>query len=746
MPITLVRQNYDLPERLDLESSKRGRSVQITEMSRSSTPSPHEVVSAGIASAVRAAAISKNQRLSDFTSPSESVSMLSYEDSAKSSIRTSGISSPASSLASTRGSKLSCQIELNGTPEIRKSHSSSSFVSDLELRDETATSASSDEGSVGKSRIQVTNPREGFETQTEDQIYQIIQQQPANDVEKVTTINGIHQPPSNPLELLQKPTISLKVSRNPRRLWLGELEPPESYVTEDESEDHGAQTAAPARGLPAVEDSVKQPSPVRTEKQDATVPFAFITSQLAPRTRLVDVDGSLRRKGRRKIQIQKHLMQASQISLNGLCIFATWWWTRYYYILLPLITATVALNVAMVFSIILRVAWNAAIPEKIIMPEEPESMVLLIPCYNETKEELTKSLDSLVSQNKIDLHKKAIIIVCDGKVRGPGMEKTTGDYLLQDILTNKAERKYIAGAYTAWDQEPMNVVVQRGKYQGMPYYCIIKQQNQGKRDGLIVARSFLYNFNRRTEAPLTVFSPGFFNDMASFLTLDANMDNVVHLIGMDADTVFDKNCIYELLQQSRYPKTVGVCGYVSVDWKDGRWSLWGLYQSAEYTIAQGLRRVHQSLVTHKVSCLPGCCQLLRICEETCGDHVLLELFGYCPEVTDGLLKQIRATASEDRNHVCHMLTARPQSETRQALHAKAYTDVPRSWSVFLSQRRRWTLGATSNDLMLITAPGVQWFERILAAVNVWTWMLNPFIFASVASFIVAITGKPPAFG
>jgi chitin synthase len=147
------------------------------------------------------------------------------------------------------------------------------------------------------------------------------------------------------------------------------------------------------------------------------------------------------------------------------------------------------------------------------------------------------------------------------------------------------------------------------------------------------------------------------------------------------------------------------------------------------------------MVTHKVSCLTGCCQLLKVCEETCGDHFLLELFGYCPVESDNLLKQIRATASEDRNHVCHMLSARPKSQTRQALKAKAFTDVPGTWSVFLSQRRRWTLGATSNDLLLAFASGVQWFERILALVNVITWVLNPFIIASLASFIFAILGK-----
>ena len=84
-----------------------------------------------------------------------------------------------------------------------------------------------------------------------------------------------------------------------------------------------------------------------------------------------------------------------------------------------------------------------------------------------------------------------------------------------------------------------------------------------------------------------------------------------------------------------------------------------------------------------------------------------------------------------------MLSSRPKAQTRQALAAKAITDVPCTASVYLSQRRRWTLGATSNDLFLSFAPGVQWFERLLAMVNVITWIVNPFIMASIASFIYA---------
>lgn len=182
-----------------------------------------------------------------------------------------------------------------------------------------------------------------------------------------------------------------------------------------------------------------------------------------------------------------------------------------------------------------------------------------------------------------------------------------------------------------------------------------------------------------------IFSPRFFNYVANWLSQQSQIPEVSCLVGMDGDIRFAPNCVAHLLDSSRIDpdRTVGVCGYVAVDFSlSSNWNPWSLYQSAEYTVAHGLRRLNQSIATHKVSCLPSCCQLLKITEETCGDEILLARFGYHPSPLDNMLKQIRATASEDRNHVCLMLTAFPQVQTRQALFAKAYTDVPRSWSVF----------------------------------------------------------------
>ena len=166
-----------------------------------------------------------------------------------------------------------------------------------------------------------------------------------------------------------------------------------------------------------------------------------------------------------------------------------------------------------------------------------------------------------------------------------------------------------------------------------------------------------------------------------------------------------------------------------------------MYQYAEYTYAQCLKRYTQSNITQKVNCLSGCNQILRICEETCGEKILKE-FNRLPKNNENIFNHIRSYASEDRNHVSLMLSMYPYVKTVQNLDAIAYTNVPRSPSVFLSQRRRWNLGANSNDLMLTYLPGINIFERISSLNNVMTFGLTSFIFAATVYFIIAIVRSP----
>ena len=89
----------------------------------------------------------------------------------------------------------------------------------------------------------------------------------------------------------------------------------------------------------------------------------------------------------------------------------------------------------MIASVIFFKLRNTIRPEPIIEPAGLETLAMVMPCYNETFEECTRSLDSLVGQNGIEEHKRGIIVICDGRVRGPGMAKTTAEYLLEDIFS-----------------------------------------------------------------------------------------------------------------------------------------------------------------------------------------------------------------------------------------------------------------------------------------------------------------------
>ncbi|OAG13919.1 hypothetical protein CC77DRAFT_1002156 [Alternaria alternata] len=456
-----------------------------------------------------------------------------------------------------------------------------------------------------------------------------------------------------------------------------------------------------------------------------------------------DPDGMKVRRAQRLMKLRKLAFQCCIFGLNGFLLFGSWWFKGYHYVFLPFITYGVFINFTVVITLLLWLAFRFFRPEKKNpAPETPESLMLIIPCYNENEEELRKSLDSLVEQKGIEDHKQCVFIICDGRARGPGMTQTTGECLLDTILTEKTSRIHMKDAYMAWDKEPMDIIMQKGQYRGLNYLCIVKMTNKGKRDGLILLRSFAYKFNQRHERPTTIMSNRLFGEMTSFVLDDCGINNFDQIVGMDADTVFDPWCIYYLISESRYPKCFGVCGVVWVDFKDGPWNMWRLMQNASYTISQGLPRLHQSTVTHKVSCLPGCCQILKVCEENNGDHILRTLFGYCPSPTDGMLKHLRGAYSEDRNHVCHVLTASPHVQTRQSIKSVAWTDVPTSLSVFMSQRKRWSMGATVNDFRLVFAKGTQWFERLRAFSNCQTWFCNIFIMGSIAGLIHAARSVP----
>ncbi|OAA50335.1 Fungal chitin synthase [Metarhizium rileyi] len=458
-----------------------------------------------------------------------------------------------------------------------------------------------------------------------------------------------------------------------------------------------------------------------------------------------DAEEELKRVSKELLRLQKWALITGLVILNSALIIISLLLPQAMYLFLVLLSCNTMLQAGMVVCIVSHVIWSKILcgwrrKKKTANPTTPERMVLLLPCYNETKEEIARSLESLVLQKGIDGHPRLILIVVDGNVRGPGMDKTTQDYFLQDIL-EPGVSKHFQNGYRARDGLFMPVNTRVGQYKGIPFVFVGKRYNQGKRDSLCFARSFLYHFKKRSGNAVTIFNRELFEYLGNCL-LDKGLADVDYLVGMDADTVFDEVCIAEMVKTIREnPKLVGVCGHVCVDFDGRSFGPWSLYQSVEYSQTQGLRRMFQSRITGKVNCLPGCCQLIKVDEATFGDTVLRERFGYCPKPNDVMTQQIMGNYSEDSIHASIIFSLFPKKQTAQALRSKAFTIVPQTWGVFLSQRKRWALGSISNEFVMIFRPGIILVERLQSIIAVTTWAITPFIISAVAQLIVLFVKK-----
>ncbi|KAH6701108.1 chitin synthase [Verticillium dahliae] len=453
-------------------------------------------------------------------------------------------------------------------------------------------------------------------------------------------------------------------------------------------------------------------------------------------------DTELKKVSRSLLRLQKYSLILGFVSINAGFIWALWNYHHYWYIFLPFLAANTFCQVIFAISNTIAATFTTLRRKlgfkKDVVPENPEKFVMVLPCYNEDRQEVETSLNSLINQQNIDEHPRLIMVIVDGNAKAPGEEVSTQDFLLNDMFAG-GERIEFQNGYSARDGFFMPVTIQQGKYRGVPYIIIGKKHNQGKRDSLCFVRSFLWHYKNRSADISTMFNPDLFDYMGSILT-DNGLDTIDYLCGMDGDTVFDDDCVYELIKALRRggPDVVGVCGAVLVKFDEKPWGWWNLLQNTEYNLTQGLRREFQSRVSGKVNCLPGCCQLIRVQDATFGDAVLRERFGHVPKPNDTMTQQIMGVYSEDSIHASIIFSRHPKSQTRQALRARAYTTAPQSWSVYLSQRKRWALGSKSNEFVMVFRPGIIWVERLCSFITVTTWWLGPFVVAAMFGFAIAL--------
>jgi chitin synthase len=122
----------------------------------------------------------------------------------------------------------------------------------------------------------------------------------------------------------------------------------------------------------------------------------------------------------------------------------------------------------------------------------PKNYIYIVPCYNESEQELTNTLISLVYQRTVVGDKKSIIIVCDGMVKGKGNNLST-DKILLNILNNKNDP--IIYQYMTRENKINKLYIYTGLFNNINYILVIKKENAGKRDSLVLIRRICYNYN-----------------------------------------------------------------------------------------------------------------------------------------------------------------------------------------------------------------------------------------------------------
>jgi len=440
------------------------------------------------------------------------------------------------------------------------------------------------------------------------------------------------------------------------------------------------------------------------------------------------------------ILIQKFVIFSSILTINFILSILFISYEKYWYAFIPILGLSPFISSINVFLL-----WGKKMlygkDNNQIFRKEKTSFAYVIPTYNESYEELKDTLDSLSNQILSYNDDKIMLIVCDGKIKGKGNNKSTDEILVQELLSeNISAKTSFRNAYMTWDNKYNHLDVYDGYYNDVPYILLIKEHNYGKRDGLVLIRRLLFQYNENVSIH-SFINEEFMSYFYSYLNYYYN-GYIDYLIGTDADTVFERNCTDELIKKiEQNPNNVGCVGFVNISNKCSKFSPFTLYQYPEYIYAQCLKRQQQSEITHKVNCLSGCVQILKICAETCGDKILSK-FNHKPIEDANILDHIRSYASEDRNHVCLMLSEYPNVYTVQSLYANAYTKIPMSFEVLFSQRRRWSLGAITNDILLLTKSGILLYERLSALASIITFTISPFILVATAVFIRSIILSP----
>ena len=352
--------------------------------------------------------------------------------------------------------------------------------------------------------------------------------------------------------------------------------------------------------------------------------------------------------------------------------------------------------------------------------------ICLVTAYSEGYDGLRTTLDSIALTEYPNSH-KAILVVCDGMIKGEGEDLTTpeialsmmGDHavLPEEVqpfsyvaVASGSKRHNMAKVYSGFYSYGDESKIPQDKQQRVPMMVVVKcgtpdeatarkPGNRGKRDSQIILMSFLQKVmfdERMTELEFEMF-----NGLWRVTGISPDFYEIVLMV--DADTkVFPDSLTHMVSAMVKDPEIMGLCGETKIANKRASWV--SMIQVFEYFISHHLSKSFES-VFGGVTCLPGCFCMYRIKAPKGGQNYWVPILAnpdvvehYSENVVDTLHKKNLLLLGEDRYLSTLMLKTFPKRKQVFVPQGVCKTTVPEQFSVLLSQRRRW-INSTVHNLM-----------------------------------------------
>jgi len=319
------------------------------------------------------------------------------------------------------------------------------------------------------------------------------------------------------------------------------------------------------------------------------------------------------------------------------------------------------------------------------------SVIINIPCYNESKEELQRTIDSVCNLEFSQRGDKVLLfIVVDGIIG-----KTPNELLsiFNKNFDSPKKRFKVSNNF---------IKLYSGIHNRIPYIILIKMENRGKRDSQLLLLNFLNKVFYKEQ--LTLLEKSISDRIKSVTSV--NPIKFKYLFMIDSDTVVSKEALTEFLNGMELSKerVLGMCGETRVRNKYDSWIT--TIQVYEYYISYYLSKAFESFFG-SVMCLPGCFSFYRIYFDSKQPGVIKTevVNDYASTDINTVYRKNLLSLGEDRYLTTLLLKHFPEKRLVFWPDAVCYTTVPKSITKLFIQRRRWINSTICNLIELIFPTG-----------------------------------------